>query len=315
MGSKYTSAVLAASFSWNNDAIAACPPAEDHEDVAQEALEWQQLSHEGAQAESYAYPVPIRRRVTWRGLTHVIEPRQGTPPREPNRILELHGLMGAIGEQVGLAWTAEQDVQRLSQTRAGREPIHHRLVARAQAELAGHFVLGAAHSLGNLAVRVITLNAVAAAIVERKYSRAGGFPPGSDSRDAWPTLNSGLLSTLRRAADAAQNRGIHKVVCALAELHAGEPFDALDGRRGMDYHRRRPQSLPHASPRGGTVHGQNGLTTISVVAPSLEVEADEDLVHQVVVAAMRSVSSCMFDIRAALPAAVREEGINYPYGP
>jgi hypothetical protein len=57
-----------------------------------------------------------------------------------------------------LAWTAEQDVQRLSQTRGSRDPIHHRLVSRAQAELAGHFVLGASHSLGNLALRLLLLN-------------------------------------------------------------------------------------------------------------------------------------------------------------
>jgi len=136
------------------------------------------------------------------GVTHIIEPRQGIPPREPNRILELHGLMGAIGEQLGLAWTAEQDVQRLSQTRGGREQIHHRLVARAQAELAGHFLLGAAHSLGNLALRVLLLNAAAAAIVEAKYKRAAKFPPGSDSRGAWLTLNEDLVRTLTRAADA-----------------------------------------------------------------------------------------------------------------
>jgi len=202
MGEKYTSAAVAVSFGWNNDAIAACPPAEDHEQVAQEALEWQQFSHEGAQAESYAYPWPMRRRITWKGVTHIIEPRQGIPPREPNRILELHGLMGAIGEQLGLAWTAEQDVQRLSQTRGGREQIHHRLVARAQAELAGHFLLGAAHSLGNLALRVLLLNAAAAAIVEAKYKRAAKFPPGSDSRGAWLTLNEDLVRTLTRAADA-----------------------------------------------------------------------------------------------------------------
>jgi hypothetical protein len=311
---RYTSAVLASSFGWDNESIAACPAAEERADIADEALEWQHLSHEGAYAESQAYPMPMRRLIQWKGRTQIIEPRQGTPPREPNRLLEIHGLMGAIGEQVGLAWTAEQDVQRLCQTCGGREQIHHRLVARAQAELAGHFVLGAAHSLGNLAVRVSLLNASAAAILNVKFPRAAGFRPGSDSRDAWPSLNVGLAKTLRRAAAAARNSGMQEIASTLADLHAGEAFNALDRRRGMDYHRRRPQSVPHASPRGGTVQSQDGLTKISVVAPSLEFEADEERVHQVVLAAMRAVRTSMFDVRAALPPAIREEGINYPYG-
>jgi hypothetical protein len=30
------------------------------------------------------------------GVTHVFEARHGVPPRQPNRVLELHCLMGAI---------------------------------------------------------------------------------------------------------------------------------------------------------------------------------------------------------------------------
>jgi hypothetical protein len=93
---------------------------------------------------------------------HVIEPRTGTRPREANRLLEIHGLMGAIGEQLGLAWTAEQDVQRLHLTSERRDDIENRMATRAISELAGHVLLACAHSLSNLVLRLLLLNAEAA---------------------------------------------------------------------------------------------------------------------------------------------------------
>jgi hypothetical protein len=62
----YTSAMLAVSFGWNHDAIAACAASEEREEIAQEALEWRQLSHEGAQAESLLIRFPMRRNITWK---------------------------------------------------------------------------------------------------------------------------------------------------------------------------------------------------------------------------------------------------------
>lgn len=72
------------------------------------------------------------------------------PPREQNRILEMHGLMGSIGEQLGMGWTAEQDAQRLLLTTDQRDELTTRLMLRALSELVGHFILGATHSLANL---------------------------------------------------------------------------------------------------------------------------------------------------------------------
>jgi hypothetical protein len=52
-------------------------------------------------------------------------------------MLEIHGLMGAIGEQLGMAWTAEQDAQRLVLTSYGRHELTNRLMLRAQSESSG----------------------------------------------------------------------------------------------------------------------------------------------------------------------------------
>ena len=243
MAETYTTSILAGSFCWDAHAVESTQPADFRKGVAREAMAWQQLSYEGANAEMYAQPSLLRRQITIGGITHVIEPRQGKAPRQPNRILEIHGLMGAIGEQLGLAWTAEQDVQRLHQTRKGRDPILHRMVARAQAELAGHFVLGTAHSLANLVLRLALLNVNAAAALDSTFKRAGGFAPGSDDRDVWPTFNRHLLGALKAAAACSDNRGVARAVECLEDFDANDDFRALDARRGMDYHRRRPQSV------------------------------------------------------------------------
>lgn len=90
------SAVLLPTLSWTwaeADPVHAVP-ALAHREVATEAIEWQQVSSLGSAAELEAAPMPIRRSVTWNGVRHVIEPGVGTPPREANRLLEVHGLMG-----------------------------------------------------------------------------------------------------------------------------------------------------------------------------------------------------------------------------
>lgn len=81
--------------------------------LARESLARQNLSRFASDAEADAYPIPFRRSSTRNGKTRTIKPRAGKAPPEPNRILELHGLMGAIGERAGLARTFELDVQRL----------------------------------------------------------------------------------------------------------------------------------------------------------------------------------------------------------
>ncbi len=200
-------------------------------------MAWQALSNEGSHAESYAQPVPIRRNVVWGGKAVVLEPSQGERPREVNRILEVHGLLGAIGEQYGRAWTAEQDVQRLIETSASRSELHQRLVARAQAELSAHFLLGAAHSIANRVLRVLLLNAEATDVLTTTYKQAHRFPPGSDDRLTWPTFNKPLVTALKKAADASGSAGMIEAVASVENLFTHPTFLELDGRRGMDYHR------------------------------------------------------------------------------
>lgn len=275
-------------------------------------MRWQQLSAQAASAELAAYPLPLRRIERWNGVEHIIEPMSGKPPREQNRMLEIHGLMGAIGEQLGMAWTAEQDAQRVTIMADRRDEVEQRLMLRAQSELVGHFVLGATHSLANLVLRVALLNADAARALEAEY-KVQGFPPGSDDRAVWPTFGQTMARRLRRAARASGNPGLLQLAETVSTLRTEPAYRDLDGRRGMDYHRRRPQSVPHTAPRAGTASTSNGQTTLMMVAPRLESDASGELVHSVAAAALESLGAAMREVRTALPEAIRSEQISYPY--
>ena len=156
----YTSALLLPTLSplWVEGFEIEPSAAEERREVVVEAIRWQALSSFAAIAEGLAHSVPFRRTLKTNGVVHVIDPSTDTPPRCANRILEIHGIAGAVGEQLGLAWTAEQDAQRVETSRASRDPEHLTLMLRAQSELVGHFVLGAAHGLANCVLRLALLD-------------------------------------------------------------------------------------------------------------------------------------------------------------
>lgn len=276
-------------------------------------MAWQQLSQNGASAEGYAMPSPIRRSFSLNGKSVDI-PKRGKRLPAPNRLLEIHGLAGAIGEQLGLAWTAEQDVQRLVMSRLNRTPEHQRLVQRALAELAAHYALGGAHSLANFTLRVMLLNEQAALALFSRYPKANQFRPGSDERNAWLTFNKSMMTNLCAAAEISSNRFITRSVNALGTLSQSTPFLALEKRRGLDYHRRRPQSVEHVSPRTDVVTNEAGTTTLTMPSAVLEPEANADTVHEIVVAALEELRITMREIRSQLPKAIRYEGITYVFG-
>ena len=100
---------------------------------------------------------------------------------------------------------------------------------------------------------------------------------------------------------------------ALASFEDSVEFRALDGRRGMDYHRRRPQSVPHTAPRAGTVSTSAHVMKLSMVAPRLEADADGVAVHAVVSEALERLAVCMRAVRQAIPQSIRGEGVTYVY--
>jgi hypothetical protein len=306
----HTSALIAPSLSWDNSSIQALTPPKARAYVEQESLAWQQMSQHGSAAEDHAIPSHARRQHIVNGRVTVVPKRPRRIPA-PNRLLELHGLAGAIGEQLGLAWTAEQDVQRFIATSAGRLAEHQRLVQRALAEAAAYFLLGASHSLANMVLRLVILNPGALNLLSGRRARANGYPVFSDEHGAWVSLNRDDVRDIRAAAEATGNKFMTSAVDHIAALRQRPGFLALEARRGMDYHRRRPQSVEHTSPRREAVIRIGNVTQFTDFAEQLEPEADPDSVYVLVVEAMEALRVAMRDVRRTMPRAIRAEGITY----
>jgi hypothetical protein len=289
------SALMARTLAWDRSALARAPATRPRRRFENEAIAWQLVSQRGGWA-------------AFRSSTdHAAKGRARR--KDPNRIVEIHAMIGAIGEQAGLCWAFEQDAQRINATRTKLSIEHHRLVLRAVSEAGGHFLLGAAHSLGNLGLRIALLDPQAGPVIRAARPKAD-FTPGSQAKKAWLqlSLSSQLLAT---AASGPGNLPLTRISAAVSALAADTRYVALDSRRGMDYHRLRPQSVPHASPKHGTSQAGNGVITIDLPGPALDPEADADRVFQLLAEAMEAVRQAMMAIRNDLAKAVRAAGLWY----
>lgn len=79
----------------------------------------------------------------------------------------------------------------------------------------------------------------------------------------------------------------------------------------MDYHRLRPQSVPHGSPKRGVSRVGDRVITIGLPGPVLDPEADADRVYQMLIDAMEALRHAMLPIRNDLAKAVRAAGLWY----
>lgn len=68
------------------------------------------------------------------------------------RLAEVLGRIATAGEQLGLAWTCEQEALRWLET-GEQQPLSRSVAARALAEMTGYYALSAAHGLGNATLR------------------------------------------------------------------------------------------------------------------------------------------------------------------
>ena len=193
------------------------PPNAERESVLELAIDWQKF---GVHA-------------TWLEL---LGTRLGV---ERDRLHELVGCVAATGEQLGLAWTADQDTQRWQTVQSDGQSM----ALRALADITAHFSLGAAHGVANATLRTLHLAPTASDVLARK--RFAQYPAFSDDRGAWPTFGRRLLLALDEAAKATGAAAVVDLVATLTALLGDARYQRLDERRGMDYHRWRPQSLPN----------------------------------------------------------------------
>src|ERR1035438_9337920 len=118
-------------------------------------------------------------------------------------------MIGAIAEQAGLCWGFEQDAQRFDATRNKISKEHHRLVLRALSEAGGHSLLGAAHSLGNLGLRIALLDPQAGLGTQTRRGGTGGgraATAGPGGRSGPTTAARGTRSGLTSKRGATMGR-------------------------------------------------------------------------------------------------------------
>jgi hypothetical protein len=138
----------------------------------------------------------------------------------------------------------------------------------------------------------------------------GGLAAGSDGKRAWLSL-SVSSEILAKAASGSDNMPLARISAAVSGLAADPRYSALDSPRGMDYHRLRPQSVPHASPKLGVSQAGDGIVTIDLPGTVLDPEADADRVYHLLVEVMEAVRQAMVAIRNDLAKAVRAAGLWY----
>ena len=221
----HISAISPGSLSWDLEAVRAATTKRPRKPFQSEAMAWQNVSQRG----------------DWAALRSIIDQSKKTRGRRknPDRVVEIHAIAGAIGEQLTLSWASEQDAQRILQaTKLGNE--HQRLILRAVSESAAYFLIGAAHGLGNLVVRVALLDSSAEADI-RHQCRTADFSVGSDDRRAWLQLSK-ASEVLEHAASVSSNAHLTRCASSIKDLHDDVRFKNLEDRRGMDFHRLRDVS-------------------------------------------------------------------------
>lgn len=309
MADKHTSGLVLTSFSSKQVELPPNTPTEMDNLVADESVNWQHTSSIAADVANLMMPSLIRRTYTVDGVEHDIPRNPLRAPNDPNRVLEIHGLMGAIGEQIGLALTGDLDSRRLiaEALNAPQDELTYRLRIRAMAELSAYFTLGAAHSLANLTLRILLLHSDIAQQIDPTGSK---YPVGDDGRDAWGTLNS-LSRIFENQIKAAGKGPLGNLISAVIDLRSSPDFKALDERRGMDFHRRRPQSVEHTAPTAGIYSSEDGVATLRMPAPMRQPEADPTAVHSLAQAGLYKVSEAMRVVRTNLGPTLRDQGFTY----
>ena len=209
------SALMAKSLTWDRSAFARAPARHPRRRFENEAVAWQLASQRGGWAAFRSVCGPVRRPAS---------PAEGP---EPDRRASCHDR--GHRRQAGLCWGFEQDAQRFDATRNKITEEHHRLVLRALSEVGGHFLLGAAHSLGNLGLRIALLDPQAGPAIQAARPKAD-FAPGSDDKRAWLSL-SVSSEILAKAASGSANIPLARISAAVSELVADPRHVALDSRR------------------------------------------------------------------------------------
>lgn len=205
------------------------PPAGSHPDNVHEqypsivvlAQEWQKLAALAISGEVHAALLGLER----------------------NRVHELLGCIAAAGEQLGLAWTVQQDLQRWLASESDGQPM----ATRALAETCSYFTLGSANAVANATLRTLLLNSEARPVLTELDKTT--YSPFSDEKSDWPSFSGKLVNNLKAGARVVGNVDVDHLVLITEQLLEDDHWKLMVNRRGLDYHRWRPQSIVGGVPR------------------------------------------------------------------
>lgn len=262
------------------------PATGDDEHLGKVALEWQKMSIWADVAEGH-------------GALHGID---------NGRFTELIGRIASAGEQLGVADTVSRDA-RAWLAEPDPQPKHG-VAARALAEITGYYAISAAHGLVNVSLRTLLLNSTSAALVNTAYAKAKGFAPFSTDRDAWQPLNANVVTRLEAAAVATGEASASSLIGVLRTLIDNPQWKALAGRRDIDFHRWRPQSI-----EGGVTQANpwqtlpDGTTQLTVYAGSTYLVPDPVRLVREAIDGLNVLALAMSEWLELWPESLRDLGV------
>ena len=227
------------------------------------------------------------------------------------RLSELIGRIAATGEQLGLAWTCEQDMRLWLDPRAPKGD-RWSVSARALAEITGYYALSAGHGLANVTLRTLLVHPGAAAVInqDKILKKAKGFEPFGTIPDAWVSLNGKVATLLQNAAAAAEQPSVNRMVDHVVALTQDPRWIALTSRRHVDFHRWRPQSVPGGvatfSPWEQAADGNSKLT---MYGTSQHQPPDTQQLIREASDGLKTLAEAMSDWMATWPDALRDLGV------
>lgn len=162
-------------------------------------------------------------------------------------VIETHGILGVIGEQVLVAIEAEVEkeiIRRALAVERRSESViaHHSRALRFFAEAQANALVVALHGAANLVVRSLEFDIpLNAAELAQLRIKPAVFIPGSSGASAWLSMNAGTIDILKTIA-ASRSSASKALADALALTIDDPNISGLIGLRNVHYHRWRGET-------------------------------------------------------------------------